>query len=137
MTCEKSQLNDRIDIDLSGPVKSMISGMETWLTSEDPEEAEQARVSFVASAPLVEMTILASATPRRFSHTESDRLCMIPREARVGDMVCIFIGAELPFVIRPTLQGMYEMIGDAYVSGIMDGEALVSGIYDQVEIILE
>ncbi|OHE96846.1 heterokaryon incompatibility protein [Colletotrichum orchidophilum] len=137
MTCERSQLSDRIDVDLSEPIKTMITDMETWLVSEDPDEAERARVTFVAAAVPVEMTILAAASPRRFSRTTADRLCMVPRDAKVGDSICLLLGSEVPFVIRPTKRGMYELIGDAYVSDIMDGEALESGKYALSEIELE
>ncbi|KAF9873159.1 ankyrin and het domain-containing protein [Colletotrichum karsti] len=110
MTCERSQLSDRIDVDMSGHVKTMITGMEVWLTSEDPEEAEMARIRFVVSGQAVEMSILSAATPRRLSSTAEGRL--------------------LPLIIRPTTNGLYELVGDAYVSGVMDGEALTSAEND-------
>lgn len=40
-----------------------------------------------------------------------------------GDIVCIFFGAEVPFVIRPK-DTYYELVGDAYVHGIMDGKVM-------------
>ncbi|TEA19467.1 Heterokaryon incompatibility protein 6, OR allele [Colletotrichum sidae] len=137
MTCERSQLSDRIDADMSGHLKSMVSGLEAWLTSDDAQEAERARARFVVSGQAVEMSVLAAATPRRFSATAEGRLCMVPREARKGDVVCLLLGSEVPFVIRPFTEGTYTLIGDAYVSGVMDGEALTSGRYSQVDITLE
>ncbi|KZL70616.1 heterokaryon incompatibility protein [Colletotrichum incanum] len=137
LTCEKGQLSDRIDVDLSEPFRSMVTGLDTWLNSEDPQEAERARSRFVASGMVVEPSVIAFGISRRLCRTRKDRLCMLPREARAGDVVCILLGSEVPFVIRPTRKGMYEMIGDAYVSGMMDGEALSSGIHDQVDVMLE
>ncbi|GKT64829.1 heterokaryon incompatibility protein [Colletotrichum tofieldiae] len=137
LTCEKGQLSDRIDVDLSGSFQSMVTELDAWLNSEDPAEAERARSRFVASGMVVEPTVIAFGITRRLSRTSKGRLCMLPREARPGDAVCVLLGSEVPFVIRPTRQGMYEMIGDAYVSGIMDGEALSSGMYDQVDVMLE
>ncbi|KAK2063201.1 hypothetical protein LY76DRAFT_601949 [Colletotrichum caudatum] len=64
------------------------------------------------------------------------RFCMALSEARVGDVICVLLGSEVPFVIRPRDGAMYEMTGEAYVSGTMDGEAL-SGKHDQVDIMLE
>ncbi|KAK1988623.1 heterokaryon incompatibility protein [Colletotrichum cereale] len=136
MTCERAQLSDRVDVDLSEHFKAMVVGLDTWLTAEDPDEAEKARSNFVTAAAGLELSIIAFGAPRRFSRTAEGRLCMAPREARMGDAVCVLLGSEVPFVIRPTSRGMYEMIGEAYVSGIMDGEAL-SGKYDQVDIMLE
>ncbi|KAJ0325048.1 hypothetical protein COL5a_007551 [Colletotrichum fioriniae] len=137
LTSERSQLSDRIDVDLSEPIKTMITNMETWLVSEDPEEANKARLTFVAAAVPVEMTVLAAASPRRFSRTTVGRLCLVPRETKVGDAICLLLGSEVPFVIRPTKRGRYELIGDAYVSGVMDGEAIASGEYAETEIDLE
>ncbi|KAI8303511.1 hypothetical protein K4K59_013205 [Colletotrichum sp. SAR11_240] len=136
MTCERSQLSDRIDIDMSDHLKTMIKGIEVWLNSEDVEEAERARVRFVLSAQSVEMSVLSAAAPRRFSTTAEGRLCMIPREGRKGDRVCLLLGSEVPFVLRPTGAGMYEVVGDAYVSGVMDGEALASGKYPETKVTL-
>ncbi|GKT41673.1 heterokaryon incompatibility protein 6, OR allele [Colletotrichum spaethianum] len=136
LTCERGQLSDRIEIDLSESFKDLVSGLETWLHSKDPEEAKRAWASFVASGQ-VHMSVIGHAMPRRISRTRGDRLCAIPRDARVGDVVCVLLGSEVPFVIRPTRQGMYELIGEAYVSGIMDGEALSAGMYDEVYVLLE
>ncbi|UQC76235.1 heterokaryon incompatibility protein [Colletotrichum lupini] len=137
LTSERSQLSDRIDVDLSESIKDMITNMETWLVSEDPEEANKARLAFVAAAVTVEMTILAAASPRRFSRTAVGRLCLVPRNAKVGDSICLLLGSEVPFVVRPTKGGRYELIGDAYVSGVMDGEAIASGEYFETDINLE
>ncbi|KAL0933388.1 ankyrin and het domain-containing protein [Colletotrichum truncatum] len=137
MTCERSQLSDRIDVDMSGYVKMMITGMEVWLNSEDAEEAENARMRFIVAGQTVEMSMLSAATPRRFSYTTQGRLCMVPREARKGDHICILLGSEVPLVVRPTRDRMYELIGDAYVSGVMDGEAVSFGKYAQTEVALK
>ena len=45
-----------------------------------------------------------------------------PETAVVGDVVCIFHGAEVPFVLRPEANDRYRLLGEAYVHGIMDGE---------------
>jgi hypothetical protein len=57
-----------------------------------------------------------------------------PSDLRQGDNVCVFGGGRVPFVIRsqdsPPLEGLnaesrkYHLIGDAYVHGIMRGEAV-------------
>ncbi|KAF2121032.1 hypothetical protein BDV96DRAFT_566128 [Lophiotrema nucula] len=45
------------------------------------------------------------------------------------DVVCILQGAEVPFVLRPRgisryKNQSYEVVGECYVHGIMDGEAV-------------
>lgn len=45
----------------------------------------------------------------------------------VGDLVVVLFGARVPFVLRPQGKGIdrrYELIGDCYVHGMMDGEAI-------------
>ena len=36
----------------------------------------------------------------------------------------ILLGASLPFVLRPAEESRYSLIGDCYMHGIMDGEAM-------------
>lgn len=41
---------------------------------------------------------------------------------RQGDIVCIIRGSPVPFVLRPRVDEFFELVGEAYVHGIMDGE---------------
>ncbi|KAK0672726.1 putative ankyrin and HET domain protein [Cercophora samala] len=52
------------------------------------------------------------------------RFCLGPHESRVGDEVCILYGCSVPVLLRKTRQKFYEIIGEAYVHGAMDGEAM-------------
>jgi hypothetical protein len=47
---------------------------------------------------------------------------LIPAHSEPGDLICIIFGAIVPFVLRKLQNGQYELIGEAYVHGIMDGE---------------
>ena len=47
---------------------------------------------------------------------------LVPYGTREGDLIFIALGAYVPFVLRPYDDG-FELIGEAYVQGIMDGEA--------------
>lgn len=38
-----------------------------------------------------------------------------------GDVVCVLRGGNVPFVLRARGDGYYELVGEAYVHGIMDG----------------
>jgi hypothetical protein len=42
-----------------------------------------------------------------------------------GDAVAVLIGCQVPFVLRKSVGGRYKIVGEAYVDGIMDGEAMV------------
>ncbi|WPH00749.1 Hypothetical protein R9X50_00357900 [Acrodontium crateriforme] len=48
---------------------------------------------------------------------------LVPYGTKPGDLVFVIRGAEVLFVLRPH-QDAYELIGEAYVQGVMDGEAL-------------
>ncbi|KAI6753844.1 hypothetical protein HG530_013020 [Fusarium avenaceum] len=56
-------------------------------------------------------------------------LGMVPAEGQPGDVVVIFCGGRIPFVLRPLdnkdEEEMFSFVGEAYCDGIMDGEATV------------
>jgi len=40
-----------------------------------------------------------------------------------GDAVCLLYRADVPFILRPVGKGQdYELIGEAYCHGLMEGE---------------
>jgi hypothetical protein len=47
-----------------------------------------------------------------------------------GGLVCGIFGCDVPLVLRP-VGSHYELIGDCYVEGIMEGEAM-EAVYDYV-----
>src|SRR5690242_3287097 len=40
-----------------------------------------------------------------------------------GDVIAVILGSQVPFVLRSRGEGKYQVIGEAYVDGIMDGKA--------------
>jgi hypothetical protein len=46
---------------------------------------------------------------------------LVPSHSKPEDVICIFYGCVKPFVLRRSGSG-FELIGEAYVHGIMDGE---------------
>lgn len=60
---------------------------------------------------------------RILSGTRDGRVCWIPKQARTNDLVWLFEGAPFPFILRRLRNGHYQIVGDAYVHGIMHGEA--------------
>ena len=69
-----------------------------------------------------------SATPlvkiggRRLARTQRGHLALVVAGAREGDSVGIFQGGKTPLIIRATGTGTWQILGDAYVHGIMKGE---------------
>ncbi|KAM5511694.1 ankyrin and het domain protein [Fusarium oxysporum f. sp. phaseoli] len=56
---------------------------------------------------------------------DSDTLLgLCPPETKDGDFICILYGCSVPVVLRKTQEGQMILIGEAYVHGKMDGEAM-------------
>ena len=71
---------------------------------------------------------------RKFVATKCGYMGFCPIQCKKGDVITVLAGGTVPFVFRPDessrksgLEGRYTMIGDSYVHGIMDGEAVESG----------
>lgn len=52
---------------------------------------------------------------------------LVPAVAEIGDIIIIIFGATVPFVVRKLDGGKVQLIGEAFVHGIMDGEFLKVG----------
>jgi hypothetical protein len=63
------------------------------------------------------------AEGRSLCVTQSGRLCIAPSETRVGDGAAIFYGGKTAYIMRPNGED-FELLGDAYVHGVMKGESL-------------
>lgn len=62
---------------------------------------------------------------RRFFVTDSGHIGLAPVGTNAGDQLCIFFGGHVPYVLRG--QGdHHKFIGECYVHGIMDGEAMTA-----------
>ena len=73
------------------------------------------------------------STGRSFFISSSGYIGLVPSTTVVGDRICVLSGGKVPFVLRPHREQSqddnshsleYTFIGDAYVHGLMDGEAM-------------
>jgi hypothetical protein len=78
------------------------------------------------STVTLESPLQAFGAVRRFCVTDAGRLAQIPFDAKIGDHLWVLVGAEVPFVVRPTGRGRYSLIGECYVDGVMNGEIFQS-----------
>lgn len=60
---------------------------------------------------------------RQVFHTSNAYIGLGPLEMRFGDKICLFLGGSVPYIIRPTKRRKYQLLGECYIHGIMDGEA--------------
>lgn len=65
----------------------------------------------------------SAQTGRRFTITREKRMGLCQKDARKGDVVAVLTGGSVPFILRPN-GGHYTLVGDAYIQGFMDGEAM-------------
>jgi len=76
----------------------------------------------------------AACNDRQFAVTRRGYMAIVPLLARSGDSICLVLGTDVPFVLRkiPIHQSKekygqkqcYNLVGECYVHGIMDGEGL-------------
>ena len=76
-------------------------------------------VSFNADLP--QATSLEKLHRRRLGRTTSGLLALVPKDTRVGDQVVLLVGGAVPYIVRPK-ENLWELVGTAYVHGIMYGE---------------
>jgi hypothetical protein len=60
---------------------------------------------------------------RRFGVSSDGYIGAVPGDTRENDWICVFFGIRVPFIVREQENG-FTLIGDCYVSGLMQGEAV-------------
>ncbi|KAL9619119.1 MAG: hypothetical protein Q9160_006208 [Pyrenula sp. 1 TL-2023] len=74
---------------------------------------------------LLELIMLTAPTyRRRMAETDMGFFALVPEGTEAGDKIVILEGGNLPLVMRDTKgEGVFELVGESYVHGIMFGEA--------------
>ncbi|KAL3417252.1 Heterokaryon incompatibility protein 6, OR allele 5 [Phlyctema vagabunda] len=67
--------------------------------------------------------------------TWKGHLVLGPEYAEAGDFVALIKGTQVPFILRRQSDGQYRLIGEAYVDGIMDGEAMENSKWRDVNLV--
>jgi hypothetical protein len=55
--------------------------------------------------------------------TSKGYIGLAPSSTERGDKVCVLLGCKVPLILRP-IDDYFQVIGDAYIHGIMHGEAV-------------
>jgi hypothetical protein len=63
-------------------------------------------------------------TGRKVFCTKQGVLGLGPALLGEGDLCCVMFGAQVPFILRRVGE-KYKLVGEAYVHGVMKGEAMV------------
>ncbi|SMR60919.1 unnamed protein product [Zymoseptoria tritici ST99CH_1E4] len=82
--------------------------------------------STIINEPLVRQ-IEYWASGRRLFTTSQGHLGIGPAPMQVDDAVCVIRGCGAPMVLRPVMDetDIFTVVGEAYVHGMMDGEAIL------------
>jgi hypothetical protein len=76
----------------------------------------------------LQTALRAALKMRRFAVTEKGYFALVPRGAQVGDELAVFDRACVPFAIRRKKADgdmkKFELLGEAYVHGVMKGEVM-------------
>ena len=56
--------------------------------------------------------------------TAGGYLGYVSSRSQIGDKICILFGSAVPFILREDKDGFFMLVGECYVHGIMDGEAM-------------
>ncbi|SCO50303.1 related to heterokaryon incompatibility protein het-6 [Fusarium fujikuroi] len=75
--------------------------------------------------------VVACANGRRWCVTKSGHMGFVPPRSMPDDLICLIYGTQTPYVLRQNfsqgsndLKRTYTLIGECYMHGMMDGEAL-------------
>jgi hypothetical protein len=102
------------------PIVPYSNTLPSGAASSDPtSEVTAAEIS-----AFYNFVFVATAGRKLFISKEEGWLGLAPMQAEVGDRIALLKGGNVPYILRPKLgeENEWEIIGDAYVHGIMDGE---------------
>lgn len=70
---------------------------------------------------------------RRLIITRKGYIGAVPQETQPGDVICILFGCSVPVVMRKIGDEEYSFIGECYLCGFMDGEAIALQVQGQLK----
>ena len=70
-------------------------------------------------------SVRADITGRVLFTTNDGAIGLAPRVAMPGDEVCVLFGCETPLILRPNTAGCYQVVGECYIDGYMEGAAFL------------
>ena len=68
-------------------------------------------------------SLLFATIGRSFVWSDNGYMCLAPGETQPGDQICVLLGGHVLYILRPTRES-WSFVGECYVHGLMDGEAI-------------
>jgi len=145
LNSHNQDLNDRIYPPTGEPLSSAI--LQTLITDRNEKGNRTGKAKFYSSTllylmqqtelwpPAFNSVAVNACVMKRFFRTEGGYVGIGPQAMLAGDVVVVLFGAEVPFVLRRVEDSniknrkkkkvpVWRLVGQAYVHGVMDGEAL-------------
>lgn len=144
--------NDFADRDLSPDskirpdvvdVKEALMMLDHSMSKLQPEDAENEQdaervvteTSLSRSVELYLKTVINVCEGRCLVHTKDGHVGLAPGSAQPGDQVGVILGCHTPLVLRRLTDDEWAVIGECYIHGLMDGEALLGQLPDGFEFV--
>ncbi|KAI1377113.1 heterokaryon incompatibility protein-domain-containing protein [Hypoxylon crocopeplum] len=111
---------------LEDAFKNAQPGDEAALSQEREGDNETRNINLIDR---FSQSTSANGLSRRLFTTEQGYVGTAPQRAQKGDVVCVLFGCSVAVILRPdpAAADSYEFIGEAYLEGFMDGQALKMG----------
>ena len=87
---------------------------------------EQKKAGYIVPSTSFLARVAHHVKNRGMCITKSGLIALVPRGSEVKDKIFILQGGAVPFVMRSTLDGCWEIVGACYVHGAMHGEMCIS-----------
>ncbi|CAK7211580.1 hypothetical protein SCUCBS95973_001163 [Sporothrix curviconia] len=157
MTCEQNNRRDALPPAVYDAFDEYVEHIYNVFADETEAEGERDEAAaaniermMAQYGVMLESSVLSMSSMRLLGRTAAGRLGQLPLEVRLGDKVAVVIGGETPFIVRPIDkpegeagaswqpdEERYQLIGEAYISGIMQGETLADERYTTKEITIQ
>jgi Heterokaryon incompatibility protein (HET) len=105
------------------PASKWVQDHKDWMSAL--RTSSENGLHFVSNAVRrFQLSVNAACKGRQFFISEGKLMGLGPLATQARDLICILYGRPTPFILRPNPDNStYRLIGEAYVDGIMDGEA--------------
>ena len=120
----KDQLTKYMKKNFSFAVRGLVD--ETAGQQMNDERGARIPYDFLERRVCVELqtVIYRKVVERRFIVTEKGYIGIGQAECVTGDTACLFPGSTVPLILREREGSKYLLVGDAYIHGVMYGEAV-------------
>ncbi|KAF6820886.1 heterokaryon incompatibility protein [Colletotrichum plurivorum] len=112
---------------LEGFVQSVL-WMKKKVSEQDPDAALGIQMADSMGIGHWYASAIKCLHSRRPVVSETGYVGLAQMHALPGDKIVIFLGGKTPYVVRELGEGSFELVGEAYVHGIMYGEFMTDGV---------